>query len=111
MRKTIILVILVALCCATGNAQIEQMGKAEKLNQKEIQTQDKKPISLQYAEKRENSYSDSDFVKEYLLSNEIPIDLPKRINYTNAQVYRIALREWAIENPRLVKKDLRHKFK
>ena len=107
----IFLVILVVLCCTTGNAQSEKISKSEKLNQKEIQTPDNKPVTLQYADQAKKVYTESAFIKEYLITNEVPIDLPKGNDFSNSTEFKIALKQWIVDNPQLIKPNKRIKSK
>jgi len=109
MRKMIFLVILVVLCCTTGNAQSGKISKSEKLNQKGIQTADNNPVLLQHADQAKKVYTESAFMKDYLLTSEVPLDLPKRNDFSNSNEFRIALKQWIIENPKLIKPNKRIK--
>jgi len=111
MRKMIFLVILVVLCCTTGNAQSGKIIKAEKLSTSEIQSAGNSPVLLQPADQAEKVYTESAFIKEYLITNEVPIDLPKRNDFSNSNEFRIALKQWIVDNPKLIKPYKRIKSK
>jgi hypothetical protein len=111
MRKIIFLAILFCVCSTIGVAQSENVSKSEKLNQSEIQSSGNSPIVLQYAEQTEKVYTESAFIKEYLVTNEVPIDLPERNKFLNSHKFRIALKQWIVDNPKLVKPNKRIKSK
>ena len=111
MRKIISVAILLFVCCTIGVAQSENGSRSEKLRKSEIQSAGNSPALLEYADQAKKVYTESAFIKEYLITSEVPIDLPKRNDFSNSNEFRIALKQWIDENPQLIKPNKRIKSK
>ncbi|MDA8715043.1 hypothetical protein N9M27_04110 [Flavobacteriales bacterium] len=108
MMKIVTVILLSLGSLVMCLSQTTTVQKLEKSNKKESSPI---PIAVQYAKMGSQPFCERAFVKEYILSHEAPSDLPKMIDYTDSIEFKLALKNWIIANPGLIKPAKRIKIK
>lgn len=99
--KKIVAITLLSL--SSVGITFSQTTNVQKLEKSSKNVSSIAPIAVQYAKNGSQPFCEKAFVKEYIISNEVPADLPKMIAFEEAVEFRAALKNWIIANPELIK--------
>jgi len=103
MKKAIALSMLLFFGCAVSIAQTTNTIKTEKIAHPKKSSTVATPVKVQLSSESNKLNAEARLIDEYLKGNELPLDVPKREEFSNSFDFKNALKQWVIDHPDLVK--------